>query len=77
MIGNVLNDIATEYQIATDKFGPFHSAHEGLGIIREEYKELEEEIFKQFELRDNAKLRKEAIHLATMAVRFIIDVCKE
>lgn len=75
MIEKIFKDIADEYEFATSKFGPFNSAHEGYAVILEEMDELKAEVFKKKDLRDNAKLRKEALQTATMAIRFITDVC--
>lgn len=65
--------VEAEYIKATGEFGQFHSAHEGKGIIEEEFDELWAEI--KAKPRDEAKMRKEAIHLAAMAIRFLVDCC--
>ena len=62
--------VASELQRATKKFGPFTSAHEGIAIIREEYLELEWEVFHG----DLNRAAEEAIQLAAMAIRFLVDV---
>ena len=67
--------IMDEHKRAIGKFPPFHSAHEGLSIIREEYKELEAEVFKHHSKRELANLEKEAVHLGAMALRFLVDIC--
>jgi len=55
---------------ATKKFGPFASAHEGYAIVLEEVDEMWNEI-----KRNNiAKAREEAIQVAAMAIRFLVDV---
>lgn len=64
--------IREEYDRATDKFGKFHNAHEGWGVLREEYLELEAEIMKKN--RDVDQMRKEATQLGAMALRFMVDV---
>ena len=64
-----------EYAGASNKFGAFHTAHEGWGVIREEYLELEEEIRKKH--HDKDKMRHEAIQLGAMAMRFIYDIYNE
>lgn len=66
--------VDNEIQEATGKFGPMASPHEGIAVIREEYIELEKEVFKQFTARDTGKMRKEAKHLAAMAIRFMMDL---
>lgn len=54
---------------ATNKFGPFASTHEGIAVIREEYLELEKEVF----WGSADKQQREAVQLAAMAIRFLID----
>lgn len=73
--GEIAGEIAIECSRATELFPPFYSAHEGLAIIREEYLELEEEVFKNPSTRDTSKMREEAIQLGSMALRFVHDVC--
>lgn len=73
MLTNIFNNINSEYFFAISKYEPFNSAHEGLAIIREEYKELEQEVFKKQSEYDMGKMNKEALQLATMAIRFIVD----
>lgn len=55
---------------ASTKFPPFNSAHEGYAIILEEVDEMWESI-KENDLQ-NAK--EEAIQVAAMAIRFLLDV---
>ena len=69
--------IVVELRRATATNGPFHSAHEGIAVIREEYDELWDEIKKKAIDRDPEKLQEEAVQLGAMAVRFIIDICME
>ena len=59
--------ITKELERANKKFPPFNSAHEGIAVIREEYLELEYEIFHGTE--DNAF--EEAIQLAAMACKLL------
>ena len=68
-----LGDVIDELEEATSKFGPMLSPHEGLAIILEEYEELKEEIFKPFNVRQDILMRKEAKHVAAMAIRFMMD----
>ncbi len=72
LLKDAIDLVVEEYISAAGKFPPFYSAHEGWGIIREEYLELEDEIMRKD--RDIDQMRKEAMHLAAMALRFIIDV---
>ena len=72
----VLDDVWSEVDRAEKKHKPMHSAHEGLSVIWEEFEELKAEVFKGGKTpRDPAAMRKEAVELAAMAVRFIRDVC--
>jgi len=77
MIDDILVDVDDEYMRATSRFGKFHSAHEGYAVILEELEELKTEVFKHREERDLARMRKEAIRIASMACRFITDVIDE
>ena len=76
-IQDATNDIYREYIEASKKFRPFISAHEGIAVIREEYKELEKEIFKQFNVRTKEAMREEAKQLGAMALRFMVDICDD
>lgn len=69
--------ILVEFYEATVKFGPFASAHEGIAVIREEYLELEREVFWPSSLPKLSleKQRAEAIQLGAMALRFLVDLC--
>lgn len=68
-----IKEIARELERARKIFAPFNSAHEGYSIILEEKDELWEEIKVKHQSKN--KMRKEAIQLAAMAIRFIVDVC--
>ena len=63
-------DVSGELVRATRKFGPFASAHEGYAVILEELDELWQEIKHGTPDRQ----REEAIQVAAMAIRFLIDV---
>ena len=69
-----LRMIAEEHARAVSKFGAFHNAHEGWGVIREEYLELEDEIRKKQKDYDIDKMRHEAMQVGAMALRFMIDI---
>ena len=74
-IDDIVELLVQEYKSASDKFEAFNSAHEGWGVIREEYLELEQEICKKY--RDKEKMKLEAVHLGAMAMRFVYDVCND
>ena len=71
---DIFAEIQEELKRATLIHGsPFRSAHEGWAIIREEVDELWDEVKSDY--RMITKMRREAIHVAAMALRFIQDVC--
>jgi len=71
----LISEVIEEHEFAISNFPPFRSPHEGYAIILEEVEELKGEIFKHQKIRDVIKMRKEALQVATMAIRFIIDIC--
>lgn len=76
VIDAALEEVRTELSQAMAKFPPFNSAHEGHGVIREEFDvELWEHVCAKQGQRDINAMRKEAIQVAAMAVRFMIDIC--
>ncbi len=66
-------DTLDELERATSKFGRFASGHEGYAIIKEELDELWDEI--KDKKHTNEAMRAEAIQVAAMAIRFVMDVC--
>ena len=67
-----LNDIHSEFNSANEKFKPFSTYHEGYAVILEELDELWDEV----KSRDHShyRMKKEAIQVAAMAIRFIYDL---
>jgi hypothetical protein len=53
---------------------PFNSAHEGYAVLLEEVDELWAEVKKRRSERDDERMGLEAIQVAAMAVRFLLDV---
>lgn len=68
----ILQVLEDEYSRAIRLFGKFHSAHEGKAVIEEELDELWDEIKGKQRMEE---LIKEASHVATMAIRFMQDIC--
>jgi hypothetical protein len=66
--------IIGEFASATASNGAFHSAHEGLAVIYEEFDELKDEVWLKASLRDPDAMIKEAKQLGAMAMRFLVDV---
>jgi hypothetical protein len=73
---DILDEVLEEVQSATDYNPPFHSSHEGFAVLLEELEELKTEVFKKRGERSHKKMRDEAIQVAAMAVRFVLDICE-
>lgn len=59
------------YSAQTKHPTPFHSHHEGYAVLLEEVDELWEQIKRQG--KDPAAIRKEAVQVAAMALRFLVE----
>ena len=70
-----LRDVSDELDKALRKHPKFNGAHEGWAVIREEVDELWDEVKVRQEKRRRDKMRKEAIQVAAMALRFALEVC--
>ncbi len=68
-----LNAIADEIRTAMAKFSPFASAHEGYAVLQEEVDELWHEV----KHGTRKRAREEAVQVAAMALRFLVDVPPE
>lgn len=76
-IGNALaEELDTQLHKAIAKHAPFNTAHEGWAVIFEELDELWDEV-RAWQPTDHrvTEMRKEALHVAAMALRFVKDVC--
>ena len=67
-----LDSIYTEYRRAIFLFPPFHSAHEGYAVLLEEVDELWDEIKGNKKPGAYERMRKEAIQVGAMALRFLV-----
>ena len=67
--------ILAEYHRATVQHSPMASAHEGYAVLLEEVNELWEQVKRRD--RDREAMRKEAVQVGAMALRFLVDVCGE
>lgn len=77
-IGPSIDDVKDEVLKAKIKYpDDFNSTHEGLAVLREEYLELEQEIFwgkKMHPTDHQQRIRIEAIQVAAMAIRIITEL---
>lgn len=64
-----INAVRAELVRAMGKFPPFHSMHEGWAVIHEELDEMWDEI----KANRKGRAREEAVQVAAMAVRFLVD----
>lgn len=71
--GAALALVADELSKALARFASFNSAHEGKAVIEEELDELWEHVKANTGVTDEA--RTEAIQVAAMALRYVIDLC--
>jgi len=74
-IYNIATAIGNEFidSVEKHKFPYFNSYHEGYAVIKEELDELWEEV-KKYPKQDNENLKKEAIQIGAMALRFVYDL---
>ncbi len=71
----IWRELADEIARAMTEFGPMHSPHEGHSVIREE---LDVELWEHV-CRDTGRspeARHEALQVAAMAIRYILDLCE-
>jgi len=75
MATEIVAEIRDEIDRSEEQSGPLHSLHEGLAALREDYKELEDAIFRSVQTGDNTKdVRAKAIQVAAVATRIAMAV---
>ncbi len=70
---DVVQHVVTELDSALNRYAAMNSAHEGYAVILEELDELKEHVWRKQGTRDLEAMRKEAIQVAAMAMRFLVD----
>lgn len=72
----VLMEVIIELAAAEHAYPPMRNGHEGFAILNEEVDELWDYVkLKQSDPTRTAKMRREAIQVAAMALRFVLEVC--
>ncbi len=70
-----IEDIKAEYSRAVARFAAFNTAHEGYAVLLEEVDELWDHVKLKQGMRLTHEMRREAIQIAAMAMRFVTDIC--
>ena len=60
-----------------EEHGDFHSAHEGYGVLMEEVREFEAEVFKKRAARDPQAMYEELVQIAAVAAKLAITIVEE
>lgn len=66
--------VTFELNKAIETYPRFNSAHEGYAVLLEEVDELWDEVRVKQGSRDIVAMRAEAVQVAAMALRFLVDV---
>jgi hypothetical protein len=69
-----LSEVREELIVAYENFPRFRSAHEGVAIVDEEFREFRDAAYWPHQHAPGAE-ETEARQLAAMAVRYLVDVC--
>jgi hypothetical protein len=70
-------EVLAEVSNARANWPPFNSAHEGFAVLSEEVDELKAHVWTNQRRRDLPAMRKEAMQVAAMALRFMGECCDE
>jgi NTP pyrophosphatase (non-canonical NTP hydrolase) len=73
----VAKEAADQCVDAMENWPAFNSAHEGYAVLFEEVDELWDEVRKKQKNREVSLMKKEALDIAAMAIRFAVEVCNE
>ena len=73
----VWTEIKEEYKQAIQTNPAFHSPHEGLAVIEDQFEDLKRQVFMPRSRRSTDEMRKEAVQIACMAIRFIVDCTQD
>lgn len=70
-MNDIIEEMLTEFVQSVREYPDFNSEHEGLAVIREKYKGVETEIFNIDRIGAQARMRDDAVQLATMAMKLV------
>lgn len=71
----LLDAVSNELRVALARFPSFNTAHEAYAVLLEEVDELWIEVKRSPSSRDYQQIRLEAVQVAAMAIRLILDCC--
>lgn len=69
----IVSKVRTEIILATSKYGKFKDSGQAYCVIAKELCELHDEIFLKHQ--NKQRMEEEALQVAAMVIRFIMDVC--
>jgi len=73
-LNQAMREVLIEFARAQEKFPTFSSPHEGYAVLLEEVDELWDIVKRQYADRPKEEMRKEAMQVAAMALRFMYDL---
>ncbi len=71
----IWEEVSDALDAAIAKHRPMNSPHEGHSVIREEFEELWEHV--RADTGRTPAARKEAIQVAAMGLRYVLDLCED
>lgn len=74
-LDEIIDGIKREVDYAVTMYPAFNSAHEGFSVMNEEVDELWDHVKVKQGRRNVAEMKKEALQVAAMAIRFAYDIC--
>lgn len=72
LLGQLTAEVSHELVRACERFEPMHSPHEAIAVIHEEFRELQEHVYRNTGRTPAAMI--EAVQLAAMALRYVLDL---